>query len=296
MSNNYFISIIAGAGHGCELVKALRKHIDIQSIYFERDPYGLDSIDPDALITRRIFPRRGNKLIIMTAYVYRHLEDMFGKNYFKFFDEVTIIVPDGIIWTDPDRFNLAWTGFKVFTTHCKIMYRGDYPTREYYQPFDLSYIYHTKEKHLVASHSPFSKEKEREKGTVHIKALMKELNVELWILQNMTWLKCMQEKAKTQIFIDQLGLRTALPKDWLGGVGKSGMEAMNLRCCTVSCGEFTGREIPAPPVVWVTNDNYREKITEIINDKKLRTEYTDKQYEWAIKYTNPDFQARRILE
>ncbi len=293
---NYFISCIPGAGHGCELVKAIRKYIDIQSIYFEHDPYGLDFIDPNPQITKTNFPRRGNKLIIMTAYVYRHLEDMFGRNYFKFFEEVTIIVPDGVIWTDPDRFNKAWVDFKVFTTHCKIMYRYDYPTREYYQPFDLNYIYKTKEKYLVASHSPFSKEKEREKGTVHIKSLMKELNVELRTLQNMSWLRCMQEKAKTQIFIDQLGLRTALPKDWLGGVGKSGMEAMNLKCCTVSCGEFTGREIPAPPVVWVNNDNYREKITEIINDKKLRKEYTDRQYEWAIKYTNPDFQARRILE
>lgn len=294
--NNYFISIIPGAGHGCELVKAIRKYIDIQSIYFENDPYGLDFIDPGAMIIQRNFPQKGNKLIIMTAYVYRHLEDMYGKNYFKFFDEVTIIVPDGIIWTDPERFNRAWVNFKVFATHCKIMYRGNYLTREYYQPFDLHYIYKTKEKNLVVSHSPFSKEKEREKGTDYLRMLMKELNVEFRIFQNMKWLRCMQEKAKTHIFIDQIGLRTALPKNWLGGVGKSGMEAMNLRCCTVSCGEFIGREIPAPPGAWGTNDNYKEKIKEVIMDKRLRKEYADRQYEWTRIYTNPDFQARRILE
>jgi len=52
----------------------------------------------------------------------------------------------------------------------------------------------------------------------------------------------------------------------------------------------------APPVAWVTNDNYKEKIKEVIMDKRLRKEYADRQYEWTRIYTNPDFQARRILE
>ncbi len=301
MTENYLIGCVAHSGSGCELVKALRKYIPIKSFYLAPDPYGLDIIDSEATITMSDFPKEGNKLIIVTAYVYKYLSDLYGIDYFKNFNEVTIIVVDSTYLNDIERYNSEWVGFNIFCETSKIQYRGDSPTKEYVQPLDMSYFYKSKNKALTIGHSPFSKIKELEKGTDYFTEIMKDINCDFRIIQGLRWQRAMQEKGKCHVFIDQIIIDKSLittctlPENYTGGIGMSGLEAMNLRCCTMSSGEFVGREIPAPPLVWITKDNFLSRLYEVVANIKVRKEYADRQFEWAQIYTNPDYQARRIL-
>lgn len=289
---NYLISPEAGCGHACELAKA----IGYKAYYFTRSEYELDFIYPGTI--GYSLPQQGNHLVIMTAYAYDEIVQRYGVLYFHNFDKVTIIVPDGRVWHNPEKYQRAFEGFRQFATPCKIQYLPK--AREYIQPFDLSWVDIKKNERLTISHSPYSQDKMHEKGTLDIYKFLLGYNFK--IITGKSWRECILEKAKSHVFIDQIvtycnytgktGNGVEFPKDWRGGVGKSGYEAMLLKNCVISTGKYKGIEIPEPPVVWI--DNYQETIKRVINDKAYMDKMAKLQYKWALKYCNPEFQAKRI--
>ena len=70
---------------------------------------------------------------------------------------------------------------------------------------------------------------------------------------------------------------------------------MLLDCLVICHGEFEKRELPVPPIAWCNKDNFEEVLWYYITHPKQREQKIIKQKEWAIKYLNPDYCARRLL-
>lgn len=288
---NYLVSAEAGAGHSCELARAIRKYIPLESHYSIKSYYGLDFIDP-GIFGAGNFPVKGDTLIIVSVYAY----NIMRKNL-KNFNRVIVIVTDGGFMTESKKYNDEFKPFEVYLTNCKMQYaeRG----RVYYQPFDLSRFPKNKNPMLTFCHSPFVGEKTKEKGTDQIIKGFKRLGLNYDLIMGKSWVEAMVRKSRCHIFVDQISSQPGhfkIPPNWKGGVGKSGLEAMNLRCLTLSRGNFKDYDIPKPPIIECDKKNFMTVLSNVRNmSSEQREKLTQQQYEWALKYTNPDFCAKRIL-
>ena len=110
--------------------------------------------------------------------------------------------------------------------------------RPYYQhlPFEMKDNI-SKYDNFTVVHSPGLKRSSDHKGTSIIEAVCKDLNVKLIVIENSTWNECIEIKKKGHIFIDQIitdKVRKEIDyKDYYGGVGKSGLEAMKCGILTI---------------------------------------------------------------
>ncbi len=295
---NYLVSAEAGAGHACQLAVALRKYIELESIYILKSAFKLDFIDPTAKIGAVNFPDKGDTIIVVSVFAYDVLIQKKGKHYFNNFKRVIIIVTDGNYTANNKDLNKQWMDFDVFTTNCKIQYREGLPTKVYYQSFDLSAYNYYKYDKLTLCHSPFGSMRMLAKGTDKIIELFKQSGCKYDIISGLSWKECMVRKAKCHIFVDQISHTEGVlrPVNWKGGIGKSGLEAMLLKCLVLTRFNKVESDIPIPPVVIVDKDNAKEKLTYYIHNKRERELLTQQQYEWAKKYLNPDFCAKRVLD
>ena len=111
------------------------------------------------------------------------------------------------------------------------------------------------------------------------------------------WEEAMIRKARSHLFIDQL-YNSA---DRYGvnvnhhSIGKSGIEAMLLESLVFTRGEYIGRKIPAPPVVWIGRKNFIDLVDYYIEHPEEKEAKIKEQKEWALKYTTYDFAARNVL-
>jgi hypothetical protein len=170
-------------------------------------------------------------------------------------------------------------------------FRGGLPTKVFYQPFDLrpSGI---KSADMLISHSPFHEKQMRFKGTSFIKKTVEDLNIDFDLITGASWSETLARKSLSHIFIDQIqdGKKVAT------GVGKSGLEAMLLKCMVMSEAVIEDCEdIPAPPVVYTTKERLRDDILTYVHNDAERHLVIEEQYEWASTYLNYDFIAKRML-
>lgn len=279
----------AGSAHACELANGLEKYVDLTTVYHHKSAYGIDDIHPGLIGTGNL-PKSG-KLFILVGLA---LWDRFDRSILKNYDRVVVIIPDGPFMRRQDYFNRALKDYDVFTTNCKYQF-AQIPVKEYYQPFDIN-MDTTKHKELTIGHSVFAKSKEREKGSGEILKIIKNTGAEVDFIHDLNWYDNLERKAKCHIFVDQIDHFDADMFGWLGGIGKSGFEAMLLDCLVISWGKFKDRELPTPPIAWCTKDTFEEVLTYYIYNPKERDRKIRQQRRWANKYLNPDFCAKRILQ
>lgn len=304
MKDVTLVCIDAGGGHACGLSLGLRKYCNLTTVWRYPNQHGLDHIEPRALLGFKHLPPGGDELIIMSNITQHYLEKHFGeagfKSYLKGWGVVKTIITDGLITLEADKWNEKMEGMEVFATLCKIGFRGDLPTKEYYQPFDLSHVEVVKNDKLTIAHSPFLPNKMIEKGTAHIKkGIMDRFgdSVIFDVITETPWEEAMKRKAKSHIFIDQLyneedpwGVSVLHPS-----IGKSGIEAMHLESLVFTRGKHKSRGIPSPPVVWITDHPWIELLDYYIYHPTERLEKIAEQKQWAMKYATHDFAARNVL-
>ena len=300
------VSIDAGYGHNCSLVRGLKKYRDVKTVWFKKNKHGLDYIVPDANYGIREVLGETGEIIIVACGTFNILTDYLRirhhtkiSDFLKRFTKVTIIITDSKFAINPDYYNGVFKDYDVFCTPCKIHWRDSLPTREYYQPFDLSGFDRTKTRELTISHSPFVVEKFAEKGTAEITKIVNSLGVSLDVITGLPWKQAMERKAQSHIFIDQISNDNDRKFKNMNGyiwnaLGKSGLEGMHLGCMTITRGENRSGQIPSPPVVWV-NGNLKETLEKYIFDKFAICELQNKQREWALTYATEDYAARNIL-
>jgi hypothetical protein len=188
----------------------------------------------------------------------------------------------------------------------------------FYHPFDFSSIEIIKPKNkIILCHSPYSSVKMGEKGSNKIinsfeylknrygngfmrkfNTKNKNYNLEYKILNNLSWIDCLNEKAKSHIFVDQFikecWIKGVKCDSYVGGLAKSGIEAMLLKSLCITSGRKVVTDIPIPPVIFC-NDKLNEAIEKYIIDEKLRNEVIEQQYQWAKQYTSFEFVAKRFI-
>ena len=161
---------------------------------------------------------------------------------------------------------------------------------------------------IVICHSPGKKLGFNIKGSNQIKHVVKKLSakypIEYKVLKNETWWDCIKEKSRAHIFIDQLTnknpyvdqLRFGGKITYKGALGKSGIEAMMLKCCTVTTMDEPKTEpyFPPPPVILTNYLEFEYDIEKIITDYKYKTSYIEQQKSWVDKYCSPDFVSNHV--
>jgi len=178
-----------------------------------------------------------------------------------------------------------------------------------YQTINTSKIKTEKNKMLTIVHSPGEKFKSNLKGTREIFEVVKELKKKYKFkyrcLRGLTREECMVEKARSNIFIDQLIYgnnkiidygRWGIGIKYCGGLGKSGLEAMALKSCVITGGKIGDTEpyFPKPPVIFTNYNSFYDDLENLIKNESLRNILTDNQYEWSKKYTSPEFVAMNV--
>jgi len=293
----------AAGGHACGLAIGLKKYGTVTSVWRNKNKHKLDYLVPDAKFGFKHIPLSGDDLIIVSCITYDHLMVVLGRRRFsrilKNYTRVHIVITDGRFPASPEYYNRLFTPYDVLTTGCKRNFRGNLPTKTYYQPFDLSMFDKTKNDHLTIGHSPFTQSKFREKGTEEIIEVTDKYNFDL--ITGVSWKECLIRKAKCHIFVDQIDNHDRVKfkftnKNYVWpALGKSGLEAMHLGCLVITYGKGYDTDIPAPPVAWC-HGNFKEVLEYYIKNESERLKLAAEGQAWALKYSSYDFAAQQVLK
>jgi hypothetical protein len=205
-------------------------------------------------------------------------------------DRTKVIINDSYYLENYKETNMESVGYDVYCMADK-MYLMDRNVKVFYHTFDIN-IPIIKNDSATVCHSPFSYSKSLRKGTYIVTTAINEIGVDSDIIFNASHEECLIRKSKCHIFIDQI----VDEGDYKGGLGKSGIEAMLLKCLVMSGGRILKTNIPKPPIVVVDKENLKDKLVYFINNESHRNEIIQQQYEWANKYTNKDFFVDYILK
>ena len=162
-------------------------------------------------------------------------------------------------------------------------------------------------KEIVLAHSPGEKFDSRNdvKGTKFIRMCFNNLvekypGLSYKIIHGVDHEECIKAKGSCDIFVDQIideSLYNIQPS-YLGGQGKSGIEAMALGCLTMTSYRDLNSEpfFKNTPIIKVDKNNLEGTIEKFIINRELRLDMAKKQKEWVDKYLSEEFFASYILK
>ena len=108
------------------------------------------------------------------------------------------------------------------------------------------------------------------------------------------------ERRRHHIFVDQLHPASFVAgyPPYLGGLGKSGLEAMAAGCVVITTGgPFACRpHFDNPPVTWILPRGLRPAIETYVNNPWAIGELGQRAAAWAATYCTPADVAGRIME
>lgn len=175
-----------------------------------------------------------------------------------------------------------------------------------FQTMSIRNVDIVKVKRLTICHSP--NQKGIYKGTPAIRRAIADLkdsfDFDYVEIVGRTWQDTLAIKGKAHIFIDQLTyLNPEVPQSRFGGqipyhgaLGKSGIEGMLLKCCTITGAKEVKTEpwFPTPPVYWIRSDELKSTLIALMKDRGEMTAAATRQYEWARKYTSSEYVAAHV--
>jgi len=279
------ISIDPTFGNAASLVNALKEKTSVTAIFQKKDfkkmwtfcdaEYGYENI-----------PKAKHYIVVGSGALQRVVNRIEGR--------VTVIITDTRYRSATQKIDqiIEKLNAKVFCMP-DLWHLCKFEKRAFYHPFEIGTVKIRKRGQIILCHSPFSDIKSKAKGTVEITKVFEEMkqkyNVSYRIIKGVRWNECLKIKSRCHIFVDQY-----IHGEYIGGVGKSGLEAMLLKCLTISSGKPVETDIPSPPVVWC-NEKLDETVEKYILDAEARNNIIAEQYMWAKKYTSFDFVASRLM-
>jgi hypothetical protein len=256
-------------------------------------------------------------LIIINTIALKQISFLIKQKWFK---KVTLIVSDSNAtktydwWTKfVKKYNIDVYVMPDKIPYCKnINFKPIYQfmniNNNYYQHIDNKFI-NKKNNILTIGHSASTSQKAKTKGTFQIEKFINELQTKY----NINYLQiigkhhefALLDTEKCDIFIDQLiynnpyiDVKSLWDKDieYKGGIGKSGLEAMHLKCCVVSGGEKYNTEpyFETPPIIWVKYNDFKLIIDQLLNQYEKIQTIANKQYDWIKNYSTKEF-AKKYL-
>lgn len=161
---------------------------------------------------------------------------------------------------------------------------------------------------LLITHSPRSENKYIAKGSNAIinviKKLQKKYDFDFKLIMNLTVDNAIREKSMSHIFIDQLIYKNTEINQkrfggkiiYNGGLGKSGIEAMIMNCCTIT-GGIPPQTLPhfeCPPITWTSYDKFYEDLENLIINETKRNKQIEEQNKWLSLYHNKEFYQKYL--
>lgn len=310
--NVTLLCVDAAGGHAVGLAAGMAPYCNLTAIWAWPGKHKLEHVYRGAVYGFDQVPDKGDLMIIVSCITYDLFAEFLRKerkqnirNFLRGYKKTKIIITDGPIMHYPSVYNAKFARYDVYATICKRDFRNGYPTKDYYQPFDLSMYDITKGDRIVIAHSPFKKSKRKEKGTNIILGvigeLQKEYDFDFDLISNLPWSKAIERKARAHIFIDQVdhhGAGLQWPsKDYVWpALGKSGIEAMHLGCLTITAGrEYVGQDMPYPPAAWTSKNTLAETLRYYLDNPGERIRLAGEQKLWATTYATHDYMARYVL-
>ena len=176
------------------------------------------------------------------------------------------------------------------------------PLIPYYQP--IAPVYVEKADQILLSHSPGAKLAEDSKGTAKIARVFQQLceahsGAQYEILSGLTNAECIRARARAHIFVDQIpALVPGYVSKGVGGLGKSGLEAMASGCVTITSAEqlYSASSFPSPPVLIARTEGELYRVIEdLIVHPSRRAAVQLEQTAWAREFVSPEFVAEHVL-
>lgn len=161
----------------------------------------------------------------------------------------------------------------------------------FYQPFRFNIEIQKSQKFTIC-HSPYSESKSLEKNTKLIKGIIDSIKLDFNfdLIMRLPWNEALVRKSKSHITIDQLR-----EGDYIGGVGKSGLEAMLLQSVVFSSGKPVSKNIPAPPVIWCNKNTLKNRLIHCIEHHTEWEYWIEEQRKWALKYLSYEFCKKNLI-
>ena len=174
--------------------------------------------------------------------------------------------------------------------------------RMYIHPFldfDVEII---KSDKFSVCHSPYTKVATNQKGSTQIKIAADMLGnaypLNYICITDKTWAETLRIKSTAHFFVDQLSQGNHYSHTgYKGGLGKSGLEAMLLKCLTFCGGVKIESDLDPAPFIKVGDGlDLFEQMFYYKDNKEQAQSIIEAQYQWAKKNTNAEFVAKRITE
>ena len=174
--------------------------------------------------------------------------------------------------------------------------------RMYIHPFLDFNIEIKKSYKFSICHSPYAKVTTNQKGSKQIEIASEMLKnaypLDYICITDKTWAETLRIKSDSHFFVDQLSKGNHYSNSgYKGGLGKSGLEAMLLKCLTFCGGEKVKSDLePAPFIVVEDGLDLFEQMLYYKENEDQAQSIIEAQYKWAKENTNAEFVAQRILE
>lgn len=263
------ISNDATYGNCAALAEGLREFAEVDVMFFQKCPKGMDQQTAHRI--SRTPPTGYDHYIIVAAITLMNLPRwvlsqrctiiLTDTTYLKHHAPINSMIKGHNVWAMPDLAHLARTD------------------NIYYQPFILPDVETTKTK--LICHSPYHVTKLKQKGSDVIIDTCRELGLPLTVIIGQSWEDTVKEKARHMFCIDQI----------YQGLGKSGLEAMLLKCITISGIRPLS---PHPPIVWTSKETLKRDIEALMEADTEAVQ--SEQYRWAEMNLSPGVMARKIVD
>jgi len=216
---------------------------------------------------------------------------------------IKVILTDTYYVRNYQRLNEEFekVGAKVYAMQDLMRYRVGLPTEIYYQPIEIDDIEVVKNQKFTICHSPGVKSKTNQKGTIQItetinRYIANNNNATYSLITDASYKECLLEKSKSHLFVDQL------PPDndygYMGGVGKSGLEAMLLGSVVLTKGEignYNEETYPEAPIqVFQSEQELYKAIDFFQQNPEVLKFIAEVQQAWARNFINYEFVANHV--
>jgi len=291
-------------GASANLVNALRKQYhSVVFVFKNNDPKEFWKKVPDKVVTigrRPVLATMPDLSIVVGSKAWDWGMEFEGQGpNIKPNQPTTVILTDSHYLRNYDRLNVEFdaAGVNVMAMPDLMPYRQGRPTAIYYPPFNLCNHKRKKNDHFTICHSPGPKAATNEKGTLQIREQVQRFlhnnpGAEYIEITGKTHAESIEIKSKAHVFIDQLVPPGVKPNGYAGGLGKSGVEAMQLGCYTITNRTEHGNYLN---YFDQEKETLADHLQHVYNNRKELRNRAKAQKGWSQHNTTFDMVALNVL-
>lgn len=214
-----------------------------------------------------------------------------------------LLVSDSVYLDDVEQWNARFDelrGLHLFAMPDKIPFvQTAQPVTPFWAVVDCSGITpRDRGDEIRVGHSPSKGARRLVKGSELIEQVCARNGIALEVLTELPYKESLARKAELSVFIDQVPDRVFQGRDWCGGVGKSGLEALALGCAVIAGGQVVSTEpyIADPPVLWTDRERFERDLLALLAEPQRIRDLGERSRRWSATDGAPQATIDRILD